>query len=136
MASPGHRANILDAHYRETGVGVSPHPPASLADGQAGGIYTQDFGTIIPATGRASRDAGGPSRNTGAAAGTGRSHAGDRTGSSNTGGSRPGTGSDLRAHRKDRRHHHRRHRRHHHKRHRHKRRLRRHRKRYRHTPAS
>ena len=135
MASPGHRANILDAHYRETGIGVSSHPPASLADGQAGGIYTQDFGTIVPATGRASRDAGGPSRNTGAAAGTGRSHAGDRTGSSNAGGSQPGTGSDLRAHRKDRRHHHRRHR-HHHKRHRHKRRLRRHRKRYRHTPAS
>ena len=27
MASPGHRANILDARYRETGIGVSPHPP-------------------------------------------------------------------------------------------------------------
>jgi uncharacterized protein YkwD len=49
MASPGHRANILDARYRETGVGVSPHPPAALADGQAGALYTQDFGTIIPA---------------------------------------------------------------------------------------
>jgi uncharacterized protein YkwD len=54
MASPGHRANILDAHYRETGVGVSPHPPASLAEGQAGGIYTQDFGTIVT-TGNAAR---------------------------------------------------------------------------------
>ncbi|MCW3019836.1 MAG: SCP-like extracellular [Solirubrobacterales bacterium] len=47
MASPGHRANILDARYRETGIGVSPHPPASLAHGQAGAIYTQDFGVII-----------------------------------------------------------------------------------------
>jgi uncharacterized protein YkwD len=47
MASAGHRANILDPHYRETGIGVSPHPPASLAHGQAGAIYTQDFGVII-----------------------------------------------------------------------------------------
>ena len=47
MASPGHRANILDARFRDTGIGVSPHPPASLADGQAGAIYTQDFGVII-----------------------------------------------------------------------------------------
>jgi len=47
MASLGHRANILDARYRETGIGVSPHPPASLAHGQPGAIYTQDFGVII-----------------------------------------------------------------------------------------
>ena len=47
MASPGHRANILDAHFRNTGVGISPHPPTSLAHHQAGGIYTQDFGVII-----------------------------------------------------------------------------------------
>ncbi len=47
MASPGHRANILDVRYRETGIGVSPHPPASLAHGQPGAIYTQDFGVII-----------------------------------------------------------------------------------------
>jgi uncharacterized protein YkwD len=49
MASPGHRANILDPRYRETGIGVSPHPPAALAHGQAGAIYTQDFGVIIGA---------------------------------------------------------------------------------------
>lgn len=49
MASPGHRANILDARYRDTAIGVSPHPPRSLAHGQAGGIYTQDFGVIIAA---------------------------------------------------------------------------------------
>jgi uncharacterized protein YkwD len=47
MASPGHRANILDSRYRETGIGVSPHPPASLAHGQRGAIYTQDFGVIV-----------------------------------------------------------------------------------------
>jgi uncharacterized protein YkwD len=47
MASPGHRANILDAQYRDTGIGVSPHPPSSLSGGQAGGIYTQDFGVIV-----------------------------------------------------------------------------------------
>jgi uncharacterized protein YkwD len=47
MASPGHRANILDPHYRETGIGVSPHPLSSRADGQAGAIYTQDFGVIV-----------------------------------------------------------------------------------------
>ena len=46
MASPGHRENILDAHYRDTGIGVSPHPLASLANGQPGAIYTQDFGVI------------------------------------------------------------------------------------------
>jgi uncharacterized protein YkwD len=47
MASPEHRANILDANYRETGIGVTPQPPASLAEGQPGAIYTQDFGVII-----------------------------------------------------------------------------------------
>ena len=46
MASPGHRANILDRRYRDTGIGVSPHT-AGLAHGQAGGVYTQDFGVRI-----------------------------------------------------------------------------------------
>ncbi len=46
MHSPPHRANILDPRYRETGIGVSPHPPSSLADGQPGAVYTQDFGVI------------------------------------------------------------------------------------------
>jgi uncharacterized protein YkwD len=44
MASPGHRANILDARFRDTAIGVSAHPPTNLAGGQAGAIYTQDFG--------------------------------------------------------------------------------------------
>jgi uncharacterized protein YkwD len=43
MKSPGHRANILDARYRDTGIGVSPHTEM-LAHGQSGGLYTQDFG--------------------------------------------------------------------------------------------
>jgi uncharacterized protein YkwD len=47
MASPGHRANILDAHFRDTAIGVSPHVPSSLGHGQAGGIYTQDFGVVV-----------------------------------------------------------------------------------------
>jgi len=46
MASPGHRANILDRRFRDTGIGVSPHL-GSLAGGQRGGIYTQDFGVIV-----------------------------------------------------------------------------------------
>ena len=46
MASPGHRANILDANFRDTAVGVSSHVPSSLSGGQSGGIYTQDFGVI------------------------------------------------------------------------------------------
>jgi uncharacterized protein YkwD len=47
MASPGHRANILDSNFRDTGVGVAPHPISSLARGESGAIYTQDFGRII-----------------------------------------------------------------------------------------
>ena len=46
MASPGHRANILDGRFRDTGIGVSPHV-GQLAGGQAGGIYTQDFGVLV-----------------------------------------------------------------------------------------
>lgn len=47
MESPGHRENILDGHYRETAIGVLPQVPQALAEGQAGAIYTQDFGVII-----------------------------------------------------------------------------------------
>jgi uncharacterized protein YkwD len=49
MASAGHRANILDARFRDTAVGVSPHVPSSIGGGQPGGIYTQDFGVVIGA---------------------------------------------------------------------------------------
>ncbi len=54
MASPEHRANILDPAYRETGVGVEPRAPAALAGAQAGALYTQDFGTVL-AAGHAAR---------------------------------------------------------------------------------
>lgn len=47
MQSPGHRANILDEAFRYTGVGVDPNLPQSMSGGQAGGMYTQDFGAII-----------------------------------------------------------------------------------------
>jgi uncharacterized protein YkwD len=45
MSSPGHRANILDGRFRDTGIGVSPHLGA-MSHGQPGGLYTQDFGVI------------------------------------------------------------------------------------------
>jgi uncharacterized protein YkwD len=44
MASSEHRANILNGRYRDTAIGVSPHPLSSVARGQAGAMYTQDFG--------------------------------------------------------------------------------------------
>jgi len=47
MASPPHRANILDRSFRDTGMGVSPHLPSSFADGAPGAIYTEDFGVVI-----------------------------------------------------------------------------------------
>jgi uncharacterized protein YkwD len=46
MASPDHRANILDPRFRSTAIGVSAHLPWSLSRGQAGGMYTEDFGSI------------------------------------------------------------------------------------------
>jgi uncharacterized protein YkwD len=49
MASPGHRANILDPRFRDTAIGISPHPPAEFAHGRRGAVYTQDFGVIIHA---------------------------------------------------------------------------------------
>ncbi len=73
MASPGHRANILDGTYRETGVGVEPRPPASLAEGQPGALYTQDFGTIIPA-GHSSRHVADGSAGSASASGDGSEH--------------------------------------------------------------
>jgi uncharacterized protein YkwD len=47
IASPEHLANILDAEYAETAVGVAPAAPPSLANGQAGAVYTQEFGVIV-----------------------------------------------------------------------------------------
>jgi uncharacterized protein YkwD len=47
MASPEHLANILEGQYRETGIGVTPAVPSSLADGAPGATYAQEFGVII-----------------------------------------------------------------------------------------
>jgi uncharacterized protein YkwD len=44
MNSPGHRANILDPSYRQTGLGALAQVPVSFSHRRAGGIYTQDFG--------------------------------------------------------------------------------------------
>jgi uncharacterized protein YkwD len=46
IASPEHLANILNTEYRDTAVGVDPAAPASLAEGQPGAVYTQEFGVI------------------------------------------------------------------------------------------
>jgi uncharacterized protein YkwD len=47
IASPGHLANILEAKYAETGIGIAPAVPASLAPGAPGATYAQEFGVII-----------------------------------------------------------------------------------------
>jgi uncharacterized protein YkwD len=47
IASPGHLANILESQYTDTGIGITPEVPPSLADGQAGATYAQEFGVII-----------------------------------------------------------------------------------------
>jgi uncharacterized protein YkwD len=47
IASPGHLANILEAQYTETGIGITPAVPSSLADGAPGATYAQEFGVII-----------------------------------------------------------------------------------------
>lgn len=46
MKSAGHRANILDRNFRETGMAVDDAMPAQVGDGLAGATYTQDFGLI------------------------------------------------------------------------------------------
>ncbi|MGO9487976.1 MAG: CAP domain-containing protein [Solirubrobacteraceae bacterium] len=47
IASPGHLANILEARYTETGIGITPSVPQSLGEGNPGGTYAQEFGVII-----------------------------------------------------------------------------------------
>lgn len=47
IASPKHRANILEGEYSETGIGVVPTVPAAFADGQPGATYSQEFGVIM-----------------------------------------------------------------------------------------
>jgi uncharacterized protein YkwD len=47
IASPGHLANILEAQYTETGIGITSAVPSSLAAGAPGATYAQEFGVII-----------------------------------------------------------------------------------------
>jgi uncharacterized protein YkwD len=47
IASPGHLANILESRYRDTGIAVVASAPATLAAGEPGATYAQEFGTII-----------------------------------------------------------------------------------------
>jgi uncharacterized protein YkwD len=47
IASPGHLANILESQYTDTGIGLTPQVPPSLADGAPGATYTQEFGVIV-----------------------------------------------------------------------------------------
>jgi uncharacterized protein YkwD len=44
MASPPHRAIILTASYRDTGVGVSPSVPSGFSGRWHGGTYAAEFG--------------------------------------------------------------------------------------------
>jgi uncharacterized protein YkwD len=46
MASPGHRANILERRFRDTAIGVSAQLPRSFDRGEPGAIYTEDFGVV------------------------------------------------------------------------------------------
>jgi uncharacterized protein YkwD len=46
MKSPGHRANILDSDFRDSGIGVVAHAPLMFSHGQAGATYTQQFGAV------------------------------------------------------------------------------------------
>jgi uncharacterized protein YkwD len=47
IASPEHLANILFSPYVDTAIGVAPAAPASLAEGQPGAVYSQEFGVIV-----------------------------------------------------------------------------------------
>lgn len=46
MHSPGHRANILNASFHDSGIGVVAATPASLGDGLPGATYAEDFGSV------------------------------------------------------------------------------------------
>jgi uncharacterized protein YkwD len=45
MASPGHRANILRAAFREIGIGIAPGAPVAGGAGGPAVTYTNEFGT-------------------------------------------------------------------------------------------
>jgi uncharacterized protein YkwD len=45
MASPDHRANILDPSFRDSGIGLTPAPPSRFTGSGRGTTVTQDFGS-------------------------------------------------------------------------------------------
>jgi uncharacterized protein YkwD len=47
IASPGHLANILEARYRDTGIGITPAVPPTLGEGEQGATYAQEFGVLL-----------------------------------------------------------------------------------------
>jgi uncharacterized protein YkwD len=46
MQSAGHRANILNPDFRDTGIGIVARAPRRYSNGQPGATYTQQFGVI------------------------------------------------------------------------------------------
>ena len=46
MKSAGHRANILNAEFRDSGLGVIARAPQQYGHGQRGATYTQQFGAV------------------------------------------------------------------------------------------
>ena len=46
MKSPGHRADILNAEFRDSGLGVIARAPQQYGHGQRGATYTQQFGAV------------------------------------------------------------------------------------------
>ena len=46
MNSPGHKANILRASFREVGIGINLGAPVRLQASEVGATYTTDFGRL------------------------------------------------------------------------------------------
>ena len=44
MQSAEHRANLLDRHFADVGIGVAAGAPVALESGELGGTYVTDFG--------------------------------------------------------------------------------------------
>jgi len=44
MQSAEHRANLLDRHFADVGIGEAPGAPVALEPGELGGTYVTDFG--------------------------------------------------------------------------------------------
>ena len=49
MQSAEHRANLLDRHFADVGIGVAAGAPVALEPGELGGTYVTDFGRRLKA---------------------------------------------------------------------------------------